>query len=93
MKQCILLFIAFAAICSFGAICYVILEILFDRREKAVEKEKKPCGHRREHCVADACLFGTVLVGIGAISFLGQLCIAHRVNKIYGNLEERRRGK
>lgn len=93
MERFIWLFIVFASLCSLAAICYVIMEILLEGRRKASKKSERSCKQRRDPCGKSPCLWGVLWVGLGAISLVGHVFIAHRVNKIYGNLEERRRGK
>lgn len=93
MENFILFFIALSSICSIGAICYVIVCILCDRREPVSQRESASSRQRLEPSSSDVCLWAFLLVGLGAISLAGHLSIAHRVNKIYGNSEERRREK
>ena len=92
LKIIVFWFVTVSVTVAVGSLIYVFIDWLIEKR-----KADKPLpsrtsaqaegGQKGRHALAGA------LIGVGALSLLGNLVMAHRINKLSDTIEERRKWK
>ncbi|MBQ7346625.1 MAG: hypothetical protein IJW55_01575 [Clostridia bacterium] len=94
LKTVIFWFVAVSVTASLLSIAYVLIDWLAEKREDTVPARRRRVRRRRRRSKREGASVPVgALFGIGALSALGHLLLAHRINKLSDNLEERRKWK